>query len=93
MPNVHGKHSPQETNAGLHQDEGMYINNFNKHFEQLKRCNILIFTNFTSSVLGIRPLNSLEGPPFFILPGRPVYILKPSLFVSFYIFIVMLRVR
>ena len=38
MQNVHGKHSnglkhsPQETNTGLHQDEGICMNNFNKHF-------------------------------------------------------------
>ena len=31
------KHSPQETKPGLHQDEGIYITNFNKHFETVKK--------------------------------------------------------
>ena len=31
------KHSPQETKLGLHQDEGIYITNFNKHFETVKK--------------------------------------------------------
>ena len=31
------KHSPQEVKGGLHQDEGIYIANFNNHFETVKR--------------------------------------------------------
>ena len=31
------KPSPQETNPGLHQDERIYITNFNKHFEAVKK--------------------------------------------------------
>ena len=31
------KYSPQETKSGLHQDEGIYIANFNKHFETVKK--------------------------------------------------------
>ena len=31
------KHSSQETKLGLHQDEGIHITNFNKHFETVKK--------------------------------------------------------
>ena len=31
------KHSPQKINLGLHQDEGIYITNLNKHFETVKK--------------------------------------------------------
>ena len=31
------KHSLQETKLGLRQDEGIYITNFNKHFETVKK--------------------------------------------------------
>ena len=31
------KQSPQETKLGLHQDEGIHITNFNKHFETVKK--------------------------------------------------------